>query len=481
MSTALIAPRSDQDESVRVVFAELIGQQQFDRWFRGKTRFALFEGELVVETTSPFLSKWLQQQFQVELLRAAESVLGPSARIRFAIGAQAAESAMPQGPSESQQALIAARPRPPALRPDRSPVDEAAATALPSRSAARRFAELHDFVAGPCNELALAAVRQVCNQPDGEGGPLFLYGPVGTGKTHLAEGIQRHLRRTHRELQSIFLTSEQFTNCFTLAYRDHTLPAFRQKFRTVDVLLVDDIDFLEGKRAVQEEFLHTFQQLESAGKLIVACGDRHPRLLGKISDELRSRFLSGMVCRLEAPGLETRERIVTRKAQRIEAEFSPEALRYVAQRFPGNVRELEGALHCLKVYSRMTGKRVGVTAAREVLADLERDCLRVVRMADIERVVCELFGVEAPDLRSASRARSVSEPRMLAMYLARRHTRSAYSEIGRHFGGRNHATVIAAERKVADWLKQGRPVRVNSRTWAPGDILETLEQQLQAG
>src|SRR5262249_13263609 len=126
-------------------------------------------------------------------------------------------------------------------------------------------------------------------------------------------------------------------------------------------------------------------------------------------------------------------------------------------------------------------KRVGVTAAREVLADLERDCLRIVRLADIERVVCDVFGLETLELRSASRSRSISQPRMLAMYLARRHTRSAYSEIGRHFGGRNHATVIAAERKVAQWLREGTEVRIASRSWAPADILETLEQRLQAG
>jgi chromosomal replication initiator protein len=304
---------------------------------------------------------------------------------------------------------------------------------------------------------------------------------VGTGKTHLLEGIHRNLRRAHCDLQTLFLTSEQFTNYFTQAFRERTLPAFRQKFRSVDVLLVDDVDFFEGKKAVQEEFLHTYKQLDSLGKLIVASADRHPRLLTKLSDELRTRFLSGMVCRLEAPDLETRERIVSRKAESLDAEFSPEALRYVAQRFSGSVRELEGALHCLQVYHRMTGKRVGVTAARQALSDLERDCLRVVRLADIERVVCHLFGLETEDLRSPSRTRAISEPRMLAMYLARRHTRSAYSEIGRHFGGRNHATVIAAERKVAGWLREGTSVRIASRTWQLGDLLETLEQQLQAG
>jgi chromosomal replication initiator protein len=371
--------------------------------------------------------------------------------------------------------LVVAADRPLRLAPVSEP---AAATSVRQ---GRRFADLSDFVAGSCNEMALTAVRQICDRPDGECGPLFIYGPVGMGKTHLLEGLYRAVRRRNPALQVLFLTSEQFTNHFTQAYRDRTLPAFRQRFRTVDVLLVDDVDFLDAKRGIQEEFLHTWQQLESHGRLLVACGDKHPRLMTKISDELKTRFLSGMVCRLEPPDLEIRERIAFGKAQRLGADISPEAIKYVARRFANSVRELEGALHCLQVYHRMTGKRVGMTAARQVLGDLERDCLRVVRMADIERAVCDLFGLDSADLKSARRTRSVSEPRMLAMYLARRHTRAAYSEIGEYFGGRNHATVISADRKVAAWLAQDSHVKIASQSWRLADVLSTLEQQLLAG
>lgn len=490
---ALASPQPAHDEFLRHVVIGLIGQQQYDHWFRDKTEILFEAEELVVRACSPFLLKWLQKQFRSGLAQAAAHVAGPMARVRFEVGPIATEPAK----AEPDQALI------PATSP--APLDSTtlelirvpelkATTAIQTRidtgtvssrtgvrQGGRRFAELAEFISGPCNELALMASKQVCTRPDGAAGPLFLYGTVGTGKTHLLEGIYRHLRRAHSDLQIVFLTSEQFTNYFTQAYREHTLPAFRQRFRSVDVLLVDDVDFFDGKRAVQEEFLHTVKQLESTGRLAVLSADRHPRLLSKISDELKTRFLSGMVCRLEMPDVETRERIVERKAQKLEAEFSPEALKYVAHRFANSVRELEGALHCLQVYFNLTGKRIGVTAAKQVLADLERDCLRVVRLADIERVVCELFGLETEDLRSSRRTRSVTEPRMLAMYLSRRHTRSAYSEIGQHFGGRNHATVIAAERKVADWLRQGVSLRVASRNWQLRDVLETLEQQLQAG
>jgi chromosomal replication initiator protein len=472
-----VVPNPAQDESIREVLAGLIGQRQFEVWFRQKTRLVAEDDALVVYAASPFHQKWLQKQHRVSLAQAARTVLGASAHLRFEVDASLSAAAASPG-----TALIV-KTAMPAVSPVRAlrvtaPAD--ASIAAVGRSG-RRFADLGDFVIGPCNELALTAVRQVTERPDGTAGPLFIYGPVGMGKTHLLEGLYRDVRRKNPALQVLFLTSEQFTNHFTQACRDRTLPAFRQRFRTVDVLLVDDVDFLDAKRGIQEEFLHTWQQLERDRKLVVACGNRHPRLMTKISDEHTTRFLSGMVCRLEPPDLETREQIALCKARELAGDFSPEALKYAARKFSNNVRELEGALHCLKVYHRMTGQRVGISAARQVLADLERDCVRVVRMADIERVVCDVFGLESADLKSSRRARSVSEPRMLAMYLARRHTRAAYSEIGEFFGGRNHATVISADRKVGAWLAENAQVKVASQTWRLVDVVSTIEQQLLAG
>ncbi len=475
-----VVPDPAQDESIRQILAGLIGERQYELWFRQRTRLVVEDDVLVVCAASPFHQKWLQKQHRTSLAQAARLLMGPSARLRFEVDtalspAVAGGAAATAGADPPAASLTIAADRPLRLA---GTGEAAAATHV---RAGRRFADLSDFVAGSCNELALTAVRQIGDRPDGACGPLFVYGPVGMGKTHLLEGLYCAIRRKNPALQVLFLTSEQFTNHFTQACRDRTLPAFRQRFRTVDVLLVDDVDFLDAKRGIQEEFLHTWQQLESHGRLVVACGDKHPRLMTKICDELKTRFLSGMVCRLEPPDLETRERIALAKAQRLDADVSPEAIKYVARRFANSVRELEGALHCLKVYHRMTGRRVGMSAARQVLGDLERDCLRVVRMADIERAVCDLFGVESADLKSARRSRSISEPRMLAMYLARRHTRAAYSEIGEYFGGRNHATVISADRKVAEWLAQDAHVKVASQSWRLADVLSTLEQQLLAG
>ena len=511
---------------VEAAFAELrllLGAKRYSLWFEGKIGLNVRDDLLTVAVGSPFLLNWMQKQFKEITTQAARAVLGPSARVAFAVdatlsvGRSASVAASAVGSSLGEQSLIVdAIPREtntylresPSRSHDAAANDTALAkvlastdaivprrgtsatagsqpihipTATPSSSRGRRFAELHDFIPGPNTELALTAARQVATGQPRQFYQLYIHGPVGSGKTHLLEGICRQLKRTQPTANVMLLTSEAFANYFTQALRDKTLPSFRQRFRTVDTLLVDDIEFFESKRVFQEEFLHTFAELVDHGRQVVLSGSRHPRLLTKLGDELGTRFLSGLVCRLDVPDPATRQKIVETKAARLSGEFAPEALQYVAQRFQNSVRELEGALNCLQTYHAMTRKRVTLSAARHVLADLERDCLRIVRLADVVRVVCGLFGVKSKDLESESRVRTISQPRMLAMFLARKHTQSAYNEIGQHFGGRNHSTVMSAERKVQQWLDENSTIQVASQSWTIGEILSTLEQQLLAG
>jgi chromosomal replication initiator protein len=344
----------------------------------------------------------------------------------------------------------------------------------------RRFADLSDFVAGPGNQLAFAASLQVCEQP-GVYSPLVLHGGVGIGKTHLLEGIYRRMRMLNPSLRVMFLSAESFANYFTQALRDRTLASFRQRFRGVDVLMIDDIDFLDGKRVIQEEFLHTIKQLETHQRQVALTADRHPRLLAGSSEELVTRFMSGIVCRLESPDVDTRRTIVARKVARLSSRFTDDAIEFVVQRFALSVREMEGALNCLETYGLMTGKTLSLAIARHVLADLERDCVRIVRVAEVEQAVCRLFSIGTADLRSPRRNRSVSQPRMLAMYLARKMTQAAYTEIGEHFGGRNHSTVMSAEKRVRDLLASNATVRAGNQEWKLGDLVASLEQQLLTG
>jgi chromosomal replication initiator protein len=344
----------------------------------------------------------------------------------------------------------------------------------------RRFSDLNDFIAGPANQLALTAALQVCEQPGGYN-PLVLHGGVGIGKTHLLEGIYRRMRARYPSFRVVFLSAESFANYFTQALRDRTLASFRQRFRGVDVLMIDDVDFLDGKRVIQEEFLHTIRQLESHGRQVALTADRHPRLLTRLSEELVTRFMSGIVCRLESPDVDTRRTIVARKAARLTVRITDEAIEFVVQRFALSVRELEGALNFLENYGQATGKTINLAVARTVLADLDRDCTRIVRVAEVEQAVCRLFSLGPNELRSPRRNRTVSQPRMLAMYLARKMTQAAYTEIGEHFGGRNHSTVMSAEKRVRTLLEADATVRAGSQEWKLGDLLASLEQQLLTG
>ena len=489
---------------IDAMFVELqqrIGEKRFGVWFDGKVRLSITDDRLTVAVGSPFLLNWMQRQFQAELSGAAQALLGPSAQAGFTVDASLAvsrggplealpstgDAATTRSRSDSSNASLATskatqttgNPSATLIVPTQSVVAGSASQNFPGRS--RKFAELSDFVSGPQTELALTAARQLASGMQVPFNPLYLCGPVGSGKTHLLEGICRQLKRSQPAFNVVLITAEAFANYFTQALRDHSLPGFRQRFRGVDALIVDNVEFFESKRVFQEEFLHTFADLADHGRPSVLSGTRHPRLLTKLSDELVSRFQSGLVCRLDVPDLPTRLKIVEIKAARLSGEFAPEALEYIAQRFQGSVRELEGALNCLQTYHSMTRKRVTQSAAREVLSDLERDCVRLIRLADVERVICNLFGVRPKDLQSESRTRTISQPRMLAMFLARKHTPSAYAEIGQHFGGRNHSTVMSAERKVQQWLEQNETIKVASQTWSIGEILQTLEQQLLAG
>ncbi len=336
----------------------------------------------------------------------------------------------------------------------------------------------------PQSRVAVSAIEEFATAPHSAPNPIYVYGGVGIGKTHLLEGAYTLLRGRYPTLQAVYLTAENFANYFTQALRDHTLAGFRQRFRSVDVLIVDDIEFFDGKRGLQEEFVHTLRQLSNYGKRVILSADRHPRLLTRTSEDLKSRLSAGLVTRLETPDRATRRAIVERKlaAAGIDRDQVGDEVRdYVADRFGGNVRELEGALHSLRTHGRMGAGRLSLAAARQALGDLERDCQRVVRLADVERVVTGLFGLSIEALRSSDRTRQVSLPRMLAMFLSRQLTGNAYNEIGTYFGGRNHSTVIAAERRIEKSMTASETWTVGARRWTVGELVDVARQQLLAG
>jgi chromosomal replication initiator protein len=465
---------------VRQALEDCLGPRTYRRCFRAGATLRVEQGVLTVSVADAFTLRWAQREFGSAIGNVARDVLGPATEVRFTIAA-------PPGASETDttdEVLSDPAPRLHPIDTGTTTVADPTDDPLPMASAAptrRTFARLDELVPCEGNQLVLTAARQVSERPGALYNPLVIFGGTGTGKTHVLEGIAREVRRRDGRARVLFMTAENFTNAFTAALRDRTTPGFRQRFRGVDVLLLDDFDFFQGKRGIAEEVLHTLRELESRGKQVVLTMDRHPRLLDGFADELVTRCLGGLIGRLETPDAAAREQIVTRRAGQLGLDIRPPAVQWIARRF-ANVRECLGAVNTLATEARLFGESAfSLAAARKSLAELERDCARVIGLAEIDAAVCRLFGVTSDQLRSTNRLRSLSQPRMLAMFLARRHTRAAYSEIGQYFGGRNHSTVISAEKRVAGWLQQDDAVKVASESWSIGEVLSTLERRLSAG
>ena len=496
----LVTKEPYQSDPVTAVLASLrddIGEQNFQHWFHKRTRFKVSGDRFVVFVANPFILNWLLRRFRSALNRAAQLVLGPSASCQLEVDGSLLKEAASSVSGVTREIVAepgavekagdvasgatsssSSRKRTNSAAPQPSEFDRPGSLSLPNNR--RKFRSFETFVSGECNDLAVLAARQVSAAPGERYNPLFIHGGTGTGKTHLLEAIYTESRRQHTTKNVMYLTSEAFTNYFTSALASRTVPSFRQRFRNVDVLLIDNIEFLDNKRATQEEFLHTIVQvIEHGGQVVVSC-DRHPRMLTKHREELTTRFVSGLVCRIEAPGDATRLKLVRSMVVGTKAVFSDDAQDYIVRRCRRNAREIQGAINQLEGQFSLTGRRITLAVAREVLGEMAEECRRLVRISDVEKVVCEAFGVTAADLRSPSRRKAIALPRAVAMFLSRRMTKSAYREIGMYFGGRDHSTVVAAERKVTDLVTKGEaldmPTSCPGRTF--GELIDDQEQRL---
>jgi len=477
--------QSGVETTLRAAMAERLGESRFGLWFGEGVRLGVADDSDSLEVGVPnaFFRDWIQGHFAGNLIDAAREVTGRSLRLAFRVADEAPPplghvveppppdaNDRPAGPS-----IPAPLPNPPVDRPRAHQ-----AHATPPAPMARPPRRLDDFVIGPGNRLAHAAAMELVQSGGASFNPLVIQGGVGLGKTHLLEGIGAALRARHPGLKVVHLTAEAFTNGFLEAMRHGSLNSFRAKYRGAGALLVDDVHFLAAKKATQDEFLHTFNALVAEGVPIILTADQHPRQIAKLTDELATRFLGGMVVKLDAPDPAGRRAILKSKAA-ARGVILPEAvLSYVADHLRASVRELEGALHSLIAHATMTGKKLDLGLAKTALRDTIRHTARAVALKDVERAVCQLFGIEPEALKAENRARAVAYPRMLAMYLARKHTGAAYSEIGRFFGGRNHSTVISAEKKVAGWLRDEARNGLLAGFETMGDILNALERTLGA-
>ncbi len=340
---------------------------------------------------------------------------------------------------------------------------------------------LEDYVVGAGNRMAHAAATLAADDP-GAMSPLVIHGPGGSGKTHLLEGIGRRLRDRLPRAATLMLSAEQFTTTFLESLHGRRgLPGFRRTLRSADLLVIDDIQFLIGKKATVSELLHTLDALHRAGKQVVFGADRDVESLAELGADLQTRLRGGMSARILPPDESTRGGIVESLATRRGLDLPADVVRFVAARMTRNSRELAGAVNRLEATSHMLGLPVTLGMAEECLADLVRSNCRAVRLPDIERAICAAFGVDAGSLQSSCRTRRVNHPRMLAMFLARKHTPAALAEIGTFFGRRSHSTVISAQRTVDGWIASGSRVTLADTDWGIDEAIRRVEESLRAG
>lgn len=466
--------------ALRSALAAKVGQERLDLWFGPSTHLTLKQGKLEIVAGSRFFMEFLRTNFRVPLEAACQEVLGSCPELEFRIDpsiAPASESvprAAELAPAPAQPADGAGSPAPMVagvIRSQASPADASAER--------RQFADLASFVVGPCNRLAHASAELAARQP-GQISPLVIHGPSGIGKTHLLQGMYGALRRSRRVGRVLYLSAEQFTSSFLEALRGSGLPSFRRKYRGVEVFLLDDLHFVCGKRATQVELLHTADELLREGRQLVFAADRPPAELTALGPELIGRLQSGMVCPMERPDYATRLGIVGRMAHGMGVNLPIDVQEFIASNLVSHVRELSGALCRLRATSQAFGRAVTRSMAEEALADMIRGSSPAIRLPDIERAVCDVFGVSADELQSECKSKVFTNPRMLAMWLARKHTRAALSEIGEFFGRRSHSTVVSAQKRIDGWMASGKRIELANRAWNVGEAIQQVEKRLRA-
>jgi chromosomal replication initiator protein len=417
-----------------------LNETTYGTWFAKARGAALDDGDFTIAVPNDFTREWIEGHFLGLIKAAVRDVLGNETRVHLRV-----DSSIVAGPT-APPGEAPAQPR-----PDDRPAE---ATGMNPKYT------FDLFVIGSSNRFAHAAALAVAEAPAQAYNPLFIYGGTGLGKTHLLQAIGHYVREHSHGLTTRYVTSETFMNDFINSLRDKRIEGFKQRYRTYDVLLVDDIQFLEGKERIQEEFFHTFNSLYEAGRQIVISSDRPPKEIATLEARLRSRFEWGLLTDVQPPDLETRIAILRKKVNidRINVP-DPEVLTFIAGRVTTNIRELEGALTRVVAFSSLTGRPMTVDLAENVLRDVfPQGEAPEVSIARIQETVSERFGLSVTELCSARRSQAVAYPRQVAMYLSRELTDSSLPKIGKEFGGRDHTTVIHATSKIAGMIREDRSV-----------------------
>src|SRR5690242_4716928 len=408
-----------------------IPETAIESWLR-PCRVTAMEGDLIhLAAPNKYSRDWLVQHYTEALQAAARTVLGGNPVISIEIDHE------------------------PARAP--APVREPPAVPL-SNGLSPRYT-FASFVVGNSNQFAQAACQAVAELPSKAYNPLFIYGGVGLGKTHLLHAVGHEISRLYPSLRLLYLSSERFTNELINAIRYDRTAEFRARYRTIDLLLIDDIQFISGKERTQEEFFHTFNDLYESRKQIIVSSDCSPKDIPEIEERLRSRFEWGLIADIQPPDFETRVAILKKKAAVERVRVADDVAYLIASRIKSNIRELEGSLTRMIAFCALTGREMSVDLAQEVLSDLWGDEEKVITIEQIQRKVSDFFGMKLSDLKAKNRTKAVAFPRQIAMYLARQLTHASLAEVGRAFGGKDHTTVLHAADKIQVLLQEDPKLR----------------------
>ena len=472
-----IARRQEDNQTAKMhsgivrSLTQMLSANVFDVWFDQGRNILVKKHRVEIQASNEFLLNRIQKTYFNQIRTAVEEVCGPEFSIQCRVNRDPSESTKTESVVENRAANISASSA------TKVPTSESEAEPKNAKFARRRGAD--SFYFGKANRLAEVSIEQMFQQL-GQLSPLVLYGPAGCGKTHLLESLVFDARRKHKFRRCVSLSAEQFTGQFVQAVRGTGLPVFRRKYRDLDLLAIDDVQFFAGKKATLAEFQYTMDNLIRNGKQIILSSDRPPVDLQPLGQEVMAKIYGGMACPLAYPDAEGRYKIVRELCRRRGFDVSDEVLRLISNRLARDVRRLSGALNRINAFSMAMGKTADLALAKEALGDLFSLCKALTSIGTIEKVVCDFCGVKPDELKSASRHKKICSARMLAMYLSRKHTANAFSEIGDYFG-RAHSTVIAAHKKFETMVSANETLDFPNAQYRVKDALSQIESNLRVG
>ena len=456
-----------------------VGDDAFESWLKPLTLSATSSAEgLEIEVPTKFLRDWVLKHYADHLVEGIVAVLGQEVPLQFVVKPLASAlklQALASSPAPAAAAVTSRPMRDSSPATPKAPAVEPAAAAVPEVTTPTGWDSapyvqpraieggpllnpnftFETFVVGKSNQFAYAAAQRIAESTDNKlYNPFLLHGGVGLGKTHLMHAIAWRIHRLHADKKVLYMSADKFINKFVGAIRGGTIESFKDAFRSVDVLMIDDVQFIAGKEATQEEFFHTFNALIEMDKRIILSADRPPQEMVNIEDRLRSRLGCGLTTEIHMPDVETRLAILEAKAAARQIPLSKDVALLLADKITTNIRELEGALNRLLAHAELMNEHITVELARTLLKDLFRNFDRVVSVDDIQKKVADFYHIKLADMSSPSRAREVARPRQIAMFLAKQLTTKSYPEIGRNFGGRDHTTVMHAVKHIQELREQ---------------------------